>query len=111
MLRDRALAAGIAGLAAGLAVPAINGTAQQTAAAITCTNPISGFSWQILIDYRDATVDTRPAAITPAAITWFDPKDRSYYRLDRQSGNLGATVASSTGGYSRHARCDLETMR
>jgi hypothetical protein len=109
MLRNRVLAAGITVLAAGLADPAINGNTQE--AAITCTNPISGFSWQIVIDYRNATVDASPAAITPAAITWFDPKDRSHYRLDRQSGDLGATVASSTGGYSRHARCDLATTR
>jgi hypothetical protein len=106
--RSRILAAG---LAVGLGVPPANAEAQQSLSAITCTNPASGFSWQILIDYFNGTVDAIPAAITPAAITWFDPRDRSYYRLDRKSGDLGATVASSTGGYSRHARCDLANSR
>jgi hypothetical protein len=108
-LRNPVLAAGILGLTANLA--AINATAQESRATLTCTNPVSGFSWQILIDYRNAAVDSNPATITSAAVTWFDPKDRSYYRLDRNSGDLGATVASSTGGYFRPARCTLERSR
>jgi hypothetical protein len=105
-LHNPVLAAAILGLTANLA--AINAAAGESKATLTCTNPVSGFSWQILIDYRNAAVDSNPAAITTAAVTWFDPKDRSYYRLDRNSGDLGATVASSTGGYSRHARCSPE---
>jgi len=104
----RVLAAGIGGLAAGSAVPAGNGAAQQGAAAISCTNPAGGASWQIVIDYRNATVDANPAKITPAQISWFDPKDRSNYTLDRGSGDLSAVIASSTGGYFRYARCKLE---
>src|SRR5271170_7020062 len=100
MLRNRVLAAGILGVTAGLAT---NAAAQESEDTLTCTNPMNGFSWQILVDYRNTAVDSNPAAITAAAVTWFDPKDRSYYRLDRKSGDLGATVASSTGGYSRHA--------
>jgi hypothetical protein len=108
MLRNRVLAAGIASLAAALAVPTIDGQAQESETAITCTNPVSGTSWQIVIDYRQATVDSNPAKITPAEISWFDPKDSGNYTLDRKSGALTASVASSTGGYFRRGRCGLE---
>jgi hypothetical protein len=109
MFRIRALAAGIAGLAVSLAVPPIGAAAQV--AAIICTNPASGASWEIRIDYREATVDANPAAISRSEISWFDPKDGGNYTLDRKSGDLAAIVASSTGGYFRHGRCNLETSR
>jgi hypothetical protein len=108
VFRYRVLAAGTVGLAAALAVGATNGTAQENVTAITCTNPASGASWQITIDYRKATVDANPAEFKRAEISWFDPKDRGNYRLDRTSGDLKATVASSTGGYFRRGRCNLE---
>ena len=111
MFRTRVLAAGIAGLAAGLAVSTINCDTQERETAITCVNPVSGTSWQIVIDYGKATVDSNPAEITRAGISWFDPKDGGNYRLDRKSGDLTATVASSTGGYFRHGRCRLENPR
>jgi len=111
MLRNRVLAAGIAGLAAGLALPTINGDAQESPNALTCTNPASGTSWLIVIDYRKSTVDSNPAEITRAQISWFNPKDGGNYVLDRKSGGLTAGVASSTGGYFRRARCTLETPR
>jgi hypothetical protein len=111
MFRNRVLTAGLAGLAAGLAAPAISGEALQSAIALTCTNPVSGTSWQIAIDYRTATVDSNPAEIGRAEISWFDPKDGGHYRLDRKSGDLTASVASSTGGFFRHARCSLEKSR
>jgi len=111
MARNCVLAAGIAGLAAGLAVATISGDAQESETAITCTNPVSGTSWQIMIDYRKATVDSNPAEIKRAEISWFDPKDGGNYTLDRKSGDLTASVASSTGGYFRHGRCSLEKSR
>ena len=107
MFRNRVLAAGIMGLA-GLALPTIDGYAQESETALTCTNPANGMSWQILIDYRKPAVDSNPAEMTRAGISWFDPKDGSNYTLDRRSGDLTATVASSTGGYFRRARCTLE---
>jgi hypothetical protein len=110
MFRNRVLAAGIVGLA-GLALPAINGYAQESETALTCTNPVNGASWQIMIDYRKPTVDSNPAEINGAGISWFDPKDGSKNTLDRQSGDLTARVASSTGGYFRRARCALEKPR
>jgi hypothetical protein len=111
MLRTRMLVAGIAVLSAGLAVPTTSGEAQESPAAITCTNPVSGTSWQIVIDYRKSTVDANAAAIAPAVISWFDPKDGGNYTLDRKSGDLTAGVASSTGGYFRRAHCALGTPR
>ena len=110
MFRNRVLAAGIAGLAAGL-VPTISGDAQEGAAAVTCTNPANGMSWQVLIDYGKSTVDSYPAEITLNGISWLDPKDGSNYTFDRKSGDLTANVASSTGGYFRRARCTLEKSR
>jgi hypothetical protein len=103
--------AGIAGLAACLAVSTVNCHAQESATAMTCVNPVSGTSWQIVIDYGKATVDSNPAEITGAGVSWFDPKDGGNYRLDRNSGDLTASVASSTGGYFRHGRCRLEKPR
>jgi hypothetical protein len=108
MFHTRVLAAAIAGLAACLAVSTINCDAQESETAITCVNPVSGTSWQILIDYGKATVDSNPAEITRAGISWFDPKDGGNYTLDRKSGDLTASVASSTGGYFRHLRCRPE---
>jgi hypothetical protein len=98
----------MAGLAACLAISTIDCNAEERETTITCVNPVSGTSWHILIDYGKATVDSNPAEITRAAISWFDPKDRGNYRLDRESGDLTTSVASSTGGYFRHARCGLE---
>lgn len=111
MFQNRVLAAALAGLAAGLAVPTIQCGAQETETAITCVNPVSGTSWQIEIDYGKSTVDSNPAEITRAGISWFDSKDHGNYTLDRKSGDLTASVASSTGGYFRHGRCRLEKSR
>src|SRR5207248_11621593 len=91
-----------------LAFSTIKCDAQENKTAITCVNPVSGTLWQIEIDYRKATVDSNPAEITLAGISWFDPKDGGNYKLDRTSGDLSASVASSTGGDFRHGRCRLE---
>ena len=102
------LAAGIGALAFALAAPA---TAAETAhgqTAITCTNVASGTSWQIKVDYDKGTVDSNPARISDAEISWHDPSDGGNYTLDRKSAKLTAIVASSTGGYSLFHRCKLE---
>ena len=75
--------------------------------AFTCTNPASGASWQIKIDYDRGTVDSHPANIGSAEISWHTA-DGENYKLDRQSGNLTVIVASSTGGYFLHDRCKLD---
>lgn len=99
------------GLTVWLAGPATQAAAQEGERALTCTNPVSGTSWQIVIDYRRATVDNYPAAMNPATISWFDPKDGGNYTLDRKSGGLVGSVASSTGGYFRRGRCTPEAER
>ena len=111
MFQNPVLAARIAGLVAGLAIPTVNADAQESKTAITCINPMSGTSWQIAIDFDRATVNSNRAEITAAKIAWFEPTDGSNYTLDRKSGALTAIVASSTGGYFRHARCSLEKSR
>jgi hypothetical protein len=105
----RRITAVMAGLAIGVATG--NGGAQEGTTAVTCTNPVSGASWQITIDYRHSTVDSNLVEITSTAISWFDPKDGGNYTLDLRSGDLTAIVASSTGGYFRHAHCNLEKSR
>jgi hypothetical protein len=111
MFQNRVLGAGMVSLAVGLAVPTICGDAQESKTVVTCTNPSSGASWQIAIDFDKATVDSNRAEITGTKISWFDPTDGGNYTLDRKSGDLTAIVASSTGGYFRHGRCALEKSR
>lgn len=96
----------IAGLLA-LAV-AFAAEGQYGKAAMTCTNPASGVSWQINIDYNQRTVDANPAQISDAKIWWHDAKDGGNYTLDRKSGDLTVIVASSTGGYFIYDRCRLQ---
>jgi hypothetical protein len=98
------------GLAAALATPApaASATAKQGQAAITCTNPASGATWQIRIDYDQGTVDSNPARISDGSISWHDVADGGNYTLDRRSGALTVVVASSTGGYFLHHRCKPE---
>jgi len=107
-LRCRPLMTAIGALAVTLIVSVIYAKAQAGEAAITCTNPVSGASWQIRIDYSRSTVDSNPARISGAEISWHDPADGGNYTLDRKSGNLTVVVASSTGGYFLHDRCKLQ---
>jgi len=99
---------GISALAVGVAVAATAGEAQRGEAAITCTNVSSGTSWQIRVDYDKSTVDSNPARINEAEISWHDTTDGGNYTLDRKSEKLTVVVASSTGGYSLFHRCRLQ---
>ncbi len=105
MVLNRLFAAAIAALAAGLAVAA---AAQPGSATITCTNPASGASWLITIDYDKSTVDSNPARISDTKISWRSAQDLGNYTLDRKSGDLTVIVASSTGGYFVYDHCRLE---
>ena len=107
MALTRALAAAIAALAVGMAVPAISGEAPRGETEVTCTNPVSGANWQIRIDYDRSTVDSNPARISDTEISWRDANGWNY-RLDRKSGELTVVVASATGGNFLHDRCKLE---
>ena len=100
------LLVGITALTIGTAVSAVG--ADHGVTAITCTNPVSGTSWQIRVDYDRGTVDSYPARIGDAKISWHDATDGGNYTLDRKSGNLTVVVASSTGGYFLYDRCKLE---
>jgi hypothetical protein len=100
-----AILAAIGAVALGAASPA---QAQHGEHAITCTNPASGATWQIRIDYDKSTVDSNPARISAGEITWRDLKDGWNYTLDRKSGNLTVIIASSTGGNFLYDRCKLE---
>lgn len=95
-------------LAAAIAVPSVSAYAQRGESAITCINPASGASWQIKIDYDRRTVDSNPASINDATISWHDASDGGNYTLERKSGDLTVIVASSTGGYFLNDHCKLE---
>ncbi len=98
----------IAALAIGIIIPGIGNAAPPSGSTISCTNPASGASWQIKIDYAKGTVDSNPAQIKETEISWHDAKDGGNYTLERSSGNLTVTVASSTGGYFLYDHCRLK---
>jgi hypothetical protein len=105
LTRTRPLTAAAGALALLLAVPGLS-RAQHGAKAVTCTNNTSGASWQINIDYDHSTVDTVPASISDAEISWHTA-DGQNFRLDRKSGDLTVILASSTGGAFLYDRCKL----
>ena len=107
MLRTRPLAVLLGVLAFGIASAGITSAADGDATAITCTNPSSGTSWQIKIDYDRSTVDSNPARIGDAEIAWRDGPAGWYYSLDRKSGRLTITLASATGGNFLYDDCKL----
>jgi len=97
----------IGGLGLGSAVPLISAHAQHGETAITCTNPYSGASWQIKIDYDRSTVDANPARIADDTIAWRAPNGWKY-TLDRKSGKLTVILPSATGGNFLYDRCKLD---
>jgi hypothetical protein len=105
MIRTRYLAAAIAVLT--LCVAAAPGDGHPHSAMLTCTNPTSGATWQISIDYDQATVDANAARLSDTEISWLDRKDGSHNTLDLRSGELTVILASSTGGYFLHDHCGL----
>jgi hypothetical protein len=98
----------LAMLAAGLAASGAAAQTQTGSRVITCSNPASGASWQISIDFDRRTVDSHAAMISDSTIFWRDPRDQGNYTLDRKSGSLTVAVPSSTGGYFIHDQCKLE---
>ncbi len=95
-------------LALAFAGPARSIEAAHGQIPVTCTNPASGATWQIMIDYDHSTVDSNPARISEKEIWWRDAKDGWDYTLDRKSGKLTVVLASSTGGSFLYDRCKLE---
>jgi hypothetical protein len=88
-----------------MAIALITSAEAAPVSLITCINPASGATWQIKIDYDQATVDSNPAHVSDTEISWHDSKDGGNYTLDRKSGNLTVVTPSSTGGYFLHDRC------
>jgi hypothetical protein len=103
--RAASVAAAIVTALPSLCAAPVAANAQPDAPVLTCTNPASGATWQISIDYGRATVDTNPAQFGDGEISWHDAKDGGTYTLDRRSGDLTVVVASSTGGYFLHDHC------
>ena len=51
------------------------------------------------------TVDSNPALISDAEISWRDAKDGWNYTLNRKSGKLTVILASATGGNFLYDHC------
>jgi hypothetical protein len=109
-LLKRRLVAAITAVVIGAIAPATGGAGPLGAATLTCTNPASGANWKINIDFAKSTVDSNPARISDATISWRD-RDGENYTLDRKSGNLTVIVASSTGGYFINDRCTPDPLK
>jgi hypothetical protein len=95
------------GMAAALAL-GLDGTGTALAAArvqhLHCTNPNSGASWTLFVDFDHGLVDSLPATITDQWISWHDPK-QGFFDLERRTGKLQLRNASSTGGYFLYYTC------
>ena len=91
-----------------LTILAAGGAARRAEVAVTCTNPASGASWRIAIDYDRRTVDSYPARVSEREISWRDLKDGWNYTLDRKTGKLTVILASATGGNFLWDQCKLE---
>jgi hypothetical protein len=75
---------------------------------LTCTNPLSGTTWTIVVRYDRQRVDSFPATITSRRITWRDTTHGGIYDLRRATGDLTVRYASSTGGYALHDHCTAQ---
>jgi hypothetical protein len=106
--RSLAVVAAAAALWGGSVFSSCAADGKHGETAVTCTNPASGASWQIMIDYDRGTVDSNPANISESLISWRDAKDGWNYKLDRRSGNLTVVLASATGGNFLYDRCNLD---
>ena len=104
----RPLPTGCAAIAVALLFCASAAQAQENERAITCTNPASGASWQIKIDYAKSAVDSNAATISDATISWRDAKDLRNYTLDRKTGKLTVSLPSATGGNFLFHHCKLD---
>lgn len=98
----RRLRLGLATLALSAVAPA---SGEAAAATFHCVNPNGGAAWDLTVDEARQRVDLYEAQITAATIAWHDAKDGGNYSLDRMTGALTGTWASSTGGYFMHYTC------
>jgi hypothetical protein len=104
------LARTLSSVAAAALSTAASGGDSAHAATLTfrCTNPKSGTTWEVKVDYDSSTADSFPAEIGGRQIVWHDTLHGGYYYLDRASGALTFRNASSTGGYATHNTCHAD---
>ena len=106
------LVATVGAMAVAIAAPGAGTIAQAAPArgevAVTCTNPYSGATWQIRIDYDRRTVDANPAVVTDSTIASRAAKNGWMYVLDRKTVKLTVTMASATGGNFLYDQCKLD---
>ena len=74
MFLTRHIVAAIAALATCVTAASSDGQPSTQALLVTCTNPASGATWQISIDYGRATVDANPARISTAGSPGTTPR-------------------------------------
>jgi hypothetical protein len=96
-------------LAVGLVSTMMDGSGAAGAEMLhlRCTNPKGGANWAVVVDLDHGLVDSLPARITDAWISWHNPNGGTY-ELERATGNLQLRAASSTGGYFLHYTCQPE---
>ena len=70
-----------------------------------CANSASHATWDLKVDPANGTVDGSPAKFGTASIAWRDTARGGNYALDRSSGELTYTNASSMGGYMLFYHC------
>jgi hypothetical protein len=70
-----------------------------------CANTASHVNWTLKVDDAQHTADGFPAEITPARISW--RQKGAYYDLNRVTGELTFSTASSTGGFTLFHKCQL----
>ena len=96
---------GAAAVIAGLAGSARPGPVAAATTAFHCTNPESGASWTLKIDFDHGKVDGYPATVGQRMILWHDTENQGFFRLDQVTGDLRIVHASSMGGWEQHAVC------
>lgn len=92
-------------VAYALLVPGTVLPAQAAELTFHCVNQASHASWMLKVDPAKSTADGFAATISTASIAWRDPVRGGNYLLDRASGALTFSNASSMGGYMLFHRC------
>jgi hypothetical protein len=72
---------------------------------LTCTNPSSGTTWDLKVDFDRHRVDSFPAEITDQWITWQDAPRQGIFEFNRVSGDMTMRGPSSMGGYFLFYHC------
>ena len=92
-------------VAYALLMPGTVFSAQAVELTFHCVNQASHAGWELKVDPAKSTADGFPATIGTASIAWRDPVRGGNYELDRASGALTFSNASSMGGYMLFHRC------